>query len=112
MKEVNIDLTGLGQPLVKLLEVISSSIEAIFEPVLTIINARAKAHEIRIITRAISETQGLPVTVEYKDGEITVVQKEPESQWLEERPVDQRALTRLSRSGGGSPRPLPFPNRT
>ena len=96
MSPITVNFEGLTELLTKLVEVISSGIGAVSKPLLIRLTAGARAYEIKKIAGAISETQGLPVTVEYKEEGITVVQKElPESPWwLEKRPVAQRAFTR------------------
>ena len=73
MSPITVNFEGSTELLTKLVEVISSGIGAIFKPLLIRLTASARAYEIRIIAEATSETQGLPVTVEYKEEGIRVI---------------------------------------
>lgn len=67
--EIN-DLVGLKEPLLKLIEVVSSGIGKAYEPTHIKRTAKAKAEEINLISEAIDKNIALPV--EYKNGNITV----------------------------------------
>ena len=66
------DLAGLSEPLKKLIEVIAEGIGAISHPLLVKANANAKAHEIRTIAQAITDSQKLPGTMKYEVGSVII----------------------------------------
>lgn len=91
------DLTGLSEPLTRLIEVISSGIGAVSASHLTRKNADAKAHEIRVISEALNEVaQQYQLPVVYKDGEIEVWQKpQDKTLILDAEPIEERLKYRL-----------------
>lgn len=64
------DLAGLSQPLVKLIETVSSGIGKVYEPWHTTRMARAKTKELKLISEAINNNIQLPV--KYDNGSITI----------------------------------------
>lgn len=67
--EIN-DLVGLSEPLKKLISVIAKGLGAISKPYLIKKTADAKAYEIKIIAKAISETQSNLKAIDYSDEKI------------------------------------------
>jgi len=91
------DLAGFSEPLTRLIEVISKGVGAVSAPYLTRKNANAKAHEISVVSKALSDVaQQHEVTVVYKNGEIQAWKKpEDRTLVLSEIPIFDRSATRL-----------------
>lgn len=64
------DLVGLKEPLLKLIEVVSSGIGKVYEPTHIKRIAKAKIEEINLISDAIDKNIALPI--KYENGNITV----------------------------------------
>lgn len=64
------DLSGLSQPLTKLIECVSCGIGKVYEPTHIRRMARARASEIRLISAAVNENINLPSV--YAQGDITI----------------------------------------
>jgi len=94
-----LDLSSLTQPIIKLIEVITSGVGAVARPRLMVREARANAEKIHILSDAISEAKYLPVEISYNDEQLQItldretasVQPEPSTASLPER-----TLTRLA----------------
>lgn len=68
------DLTGLSQPITKLIEVVSQGIGKIYEPTHVVKMAKAKATEMQIIQSAIKSSQFSDMSVSYQNGEVAITQ--------------------------------------
>lgn len=94
--EIN-DLAGFSAPLTRLIEVIAKGVGTVTAPYLTRKNAEAKAHEIRVISDALSDVahqHNLPVV--YKSGAIELWQKpEDHTLILDAKGIDERSGNRL-----------------
>lgn len=91
------DITGLGQALTRLIEVVSKGVGAVSSPYLIRKTADARAYEIKTIAKALkaaSVRQGLPAT--YKKGAVELWRK-PEDSAFQTTPesLDQRAGRRV-----------------
>ena len=73
------DLAGLSQPITKLIEVVSAGVGKITTPYLIKKTADAKAYEIKIIFKALSNEGKNIQKIEYDKGDIKVVSEECES---------------------------------
>ena len=70
------DIVGLSKPLTRLIEVISSGVGAVSRSYLIKKNADARAHEIRLISKALEDVgEQQQLNVIYKDGIIEMWQK-------------------------------------
>ena len=65
------DLAGLSEPMTKLIEVISNGIGIAYEPIQTILMAKAKSYEIKTLTNVTKEIDG-KVTLKNGNYEIEV----------------------------------------
>jgi hypothetical protein len=72
------DLTGLSEPLKRLIEVISSGIGNVYKPYLIRKTADAKAYEIKVIANAMAESKKLLTHTEYEDGKVKVLAEQSE----------------------------------
>ncbi len=91
------DLAGLSEPLKRLIEVIAEGVGGISRSFLTRKNADAKAHEIRTIAQAISDSQKLLGPVQYNNGSIIIDAPENiENPALPEATLDQRVIARMA----------------
>lgn len=63
------DLTGLSEPMTKLIEVISNGIGIAYEPIQKVLMAKAKSYEIKTLTDATKEIDG-EITIKNGDYEI------------------------------------------
>ena len=66
------DVLGLSKPLTKLIEVIAQGTGAITQPYLIKKNADAKAYEINVVSKAISENQSSLQKIEYKEAKLSL----------------------------------------
>ena len=64
------DLLGLSKPMTKLISVISQGIGAISKPYLIRKTAEAKAYEIEVVSKAISENQDLVQKINYDESKL------------------------------------------
>lgn len=64
------DVLGLSEPLKKLVEVVSGAIGTCYNPINTVLNAKAKAKEIEILSSAINNNFNLPL--KYDDGKVLI----------------------------------------
>lgn len=70
------DLTGLSEPLKRLIEVISGGLGNVSKPYLIRKTADAKAYEIKVIAEAMAESKKLLTHTEYEDGKVKVLAPE------------------------------------
>jgi hypothetical protein len=91
------DLTGLSEPLKRLIEVVAEGIGGISKPILTRKNADAKAYEIKAVAEAIAKSQKLLGTVKYDGGEI-IIESEQNQNFAElpEADFDRRLISRMA----------------
>lgn len=88
------DITGLSEPLKKLIEVISFGIGRAAEPLLIKKKADAQAYEIATIAKAIEENKYALSKIQISDGKVEVSHASaPESQIQQ---IEERIITRLS----------------
>jgi hypothetical protein len=91
------DIAGLSEPIKKLIEVVAEGIGGISRPLLTRMNARAKAYEIREIAEAIVESQKLLGQITYDDGKVVIdVPSRADMLMLPESTPDQRIKARIA----------------
>lgn len=64
------NLTGLEKPLIKFIEVVSSGIGKIYEPIHIERKAKAKAKELEIMSEIVNKNISLPI--KYEKGDITI----------------------------------------
>lgn len=74
------DLVGLSKPLMRLVEVISGGVDTVSKPYFIKKTAEAKAYEIRVIAKAMAETQQLLTHSAYEDGKIKIISPESQSE--------------------------------
>jgi uncharacterized repeat protein (TIGR03899 family) len=73
------DLTGLSEPLKKLIEVISQGIGALSKPHLIRKTAEAKAYEIKVIAESIKENQDSLKLIGYNEEKLSLISLDSES---------------------------------
>lgn len=88
------DLTGLSEPLKKLIEVVSQGIGALSKPYLIRKNADAKAYEIKVISEAIKDNQQDLGKIVFDQTKLSLMSLDSSS-IKQELPIDQRAQQRL-----------------
>jgi len=67
------DLFGFGEPLKKLIEVVSQGVGCLSKPYLVRKNADAKAYEIKVIAQAIKENQQELKTISFEDDKLSLI---------------------------------------
>lgn len=88
------DLTGLSEPLKKLIEVISQEVGALSRPYLIKKTADAKAYEIKIIAQAIKENQQDLKKIGFDDEKLTLMSLD-EDTLQNELTLEERTQKRL-----------------
>jgi hypothetical protein len=100
------DIAGLSKPLTRLIEVISQGVGAVSTPYLIRKTAEARAHEIKVVAKALRDVgkrTGLPVV--YEGGMIEVWQKPQDgtlalaAQTIDERSGSRRDYQERKREG-------------
>jgi hypothetical protein len=86
------DVVGLSEPLKRLIEVIAQGVGALSKPYLIKKNAEAKAHEIRVISKAIADSQVLLGGTDYEDGKIKIIS--PSQGYVEQASLSSRSESR------------------
>ena len=66
------DLVGLGVAIPRLAEVVMEGIGFLTKPILTLLNAKAKAYEISVVSKAIAESQEKTGDITYDDGKVRI----------------------------------------
>jgi len=88
------DLTGLSEPLKKLIEVVSQGVGALSKPYLIKKTADAKAYEIKVIAESIKENQESLKQIDYKEEKLSLASLNGES-IKAELSIDERAQKRI-----------------
>jgi len=89
------DLTGLSQPLTKLIDVVSKGVGAISKPYLIKRTADAKAYELKKIAETIKEHQEALQTINYEDSKLSLQSIEYDEINEEKIPIEHRTANRL-----------------
>ncbi|WP_196890103.1 DUF2806 domain-containing protein [Aureivirga sp. CE67] len=88
------DLTGLSEPLKKLIEVVSNGVGALTKPYLIRKTADAKAYEIGVIAESIKENQENLKEIGYTEEKLSLMSLDTES-IKNELTIEQRTKNRL-----------------
>lgn len=86
------DLTGLSEPIKKLIEVISHGVGAVYKPYLIRRTADAKAYEIKVLSEAISKNQEALSMIKFDEGKLSLSSIDKDE--IKELPIESRSENR------------------